>query len=176
MININISEKKMFKKSLALVATLSFASMAYAEEAPIVGTVQSKCSIYTTTSGVYGSPTPSKLSTLPTDGGIQPIIRFDVAQAGYYIAKITTPGSFSSSPALNDAVNFTGSTSVSQVSDPLMSAYETDKVTYNNVTEFDLTVAGSVWFKSTSTVEYGADKSFPSGTYRAVVQAECIAK
>ena len=166
----------MLKQSLALVAILGFASTAYAEEAPIIGTVQSKCSIYTSTSGVYGSPTPSRLSTLPADVGVQPVIRFDVAQAGYYLAKITTPVAFSSSPALNDAVNFTGSTSVSQVSDPLMSAYETNKVTYNNVTEFDLTVAGSVWFRSTSAAEYGADKSFPSGTYRAVVQAACIAK
>lgn len=166
----------MFKKSLALVAIVGLTSTAYAADVPITGTVQSKCSIFTTTAGVYGSPTPNKLSTAPVDGGVQPTIRFDVSQAGYYLARITTPNSFSTSPALTDAVNFTGTTIVSQVSDPLMSAFETSKVTYNNVTEFDLTVAGSVWFKSASVAEYGVDKSFPGGTYRAVVQAECIAK
>lgn len=166
----------MFRKTLAALAVVGFASTAYATEVPIVGNVQSKCSIYTDTSGVFGSPNPSKLSTDPADGGVHPIIRVDVSQAGYYIAKISTPTSFSSSPSLNDVVKFTGTTSVHQVTDPLMSAYETDKVTYNNVTEFDLTVAGSVWFKSTSTAEYGVDKSFPGGTYRAVIVAECIAK
>jgi hypothetical protein len=57
-----------------------------------------------------------------------------------------------------------------------MSTYETSKVTYNNTTEFDLLVAGSTWFKSASTAKYGYGKAFPGGTYRAVVQAECIAK
>lgn len=166
----------MLKYTLALAAVVGLASASYATEVPITGTVQSKCSVYTTTAGIYGSPTPSKLSTAPADGGVHPIIRIDVSQAGYYIAKISTPISFSSSPVLNDAVNFTGVTTVHQVTDPQMSAYETNKVTYNNVTEFDLTVAGSVWFESTSTADYGVDKSFPGGTYRAVVLAECIAK
>lgn len=166
----------MFKQTLAALAVVGFASAAYATEVPIVGNVQSKCSIYTDTAGVYGSPLPSKLSTAPADGGVHPIIRVDVSQAGYYIARIATPISFSSSPGLNDVVNFTGTTIVKQVTDPQMSAYETNKVTYNNVTEFDLTVAGTVWFQSTSTAEYGVDKSFPGGTYRAVILAECIAK
>jgi hypothetical protein len=173
---LNKLEKQMLKHSLALAMVVGFASASYATEVPITGTVQSKCSIYTDTAGIYGSPSPSTLSTAPADGGVHPILRVDVSQAGYYIAKITHPNSFSTSPALTDVVNFTGTTTVHQVSDPAMSAYETNKVTYNNVTEFDLTVAGSVWFKSTSTAEYGVDKSFPGGTYRAVVLAECIAK
>jgi hypothetical protein len=174
--NLNNSEKKMLKYTLALASVVGLASASYATEVPITGTVQSKCSIYTDTAGVYGSPSPDKLSTQPADGGVHPIVRVDVSQAGYYLARVTTPNSFSSSPPLNDAINFTGTTAVHQVSDAQMSAYETNKVAYNNVTEFDLTVAGSVWFKSTSTAEYGVNKSFPGGTYRAVVLAECIAK
>lgn len=166
----------MFRKTLVALSVVSLASASYATEVPITGNVESKCSIYTDTAGVYGAPTPSTLSTAPADGGVHPIIRVDVSQAGYYIAKISTPTSFSSSPSLNDVVDFNGETTVHQVTDPLMSDYETNKVTYNNVTEFDLTVAGTVWFKSTSTAEYGVDKSFPGGTYRAVVVAECIAK
>ena len=53
---------------------------------------------------------------------------------------------------------------------------EAAKVTYQNTTEYDLTVAGSTWFKTSSTATNGGDKAFPSGTYRSVVQAECIAK
>jgi hypothetical protein len=174
---VNNSEKKMLKTTLALATVVGVTTVsAFATEVPITGNVQSKCSIYTTTAGVYGSPAPDTLSTAPADGGVHPIVRVDVSQAGYYIAKITTPNSFSTSPVLNDVVNFTGATTVSQVSDAGMSAYETNKVAYNNVTEFDLTVAGSVWFQSTSQAEYGVDKSFPGGTYRAVVLAECIAK
>ena len=54
--------------------------------------------------------------------------------------------------------------------------FETDKVEWENVTEFDLDVAGSAWFKVTSEAEYGYGKSFPGGQYRAAVVAECIAK
>lgn len=174
--NSNNSERKMLRHTLALAAVVGFSSASYATEVPITGTVQSKCSIYTDTAGIYGSPTPDKLSTAPADGGVHPIIRVDVSVANYYLARISTPTSFSTSPTLNDVVNFTGATTVHQVSDAGMSAYETNKVTYNNVTEFDLTIAGTVWLKSTSTAEYGVDKSFPGGTYRAVVLAECIAK
>jgi len=162
--------------TLALVVAMSSTAAAYAVDTPITGTVQSKCTIITETTGVYGQPTPDKLSTAPADGGVQPIIRVDVSQAGYYTARISTPTSFSSSPALNDTVAWTGTTTVSSVSDPLMSDYETTKVTYSNVTEFDLTVAGSTWFTSTSTATYGQDKSLPGGTYSAIVIAECIAK
>ena len=167
----------MFKKSLAIgfFMALSMFTRASAVEVPIVGNVAAKCVIMPDTSGVYGNPTTDKLSTAAADGGVLPIVRFDVLQANFFKAVITTPSSFSSSPALTDVVNWTGSVSTSKVSDPTMSAYDTNKVVYNNTTEFNLTVAGTTWFKASSTAEYGYDKAFPSGTYRAVVVAECIA-
>ncbi len=96
-------------------------------------------------------------------------------QADYYKAVISTPNAFSSGPTLSDVVNWTGVVSVARVSDPLMSAYDTNKRTFDNVTEFDLTVAGSTWFKASSKAEYGFNKAFPSGTYRAIINADCIA-
>jgi hypothetical protein len=161
---------------LALIASLVLTTAAAAEEAVIEGNVQSKCIINTDTQGVYGNPTPDKLSTASTDGGVQPVVRYDVAVADAYIARITTPTSFSTSPNLSDVVNWTGSTSVGEVSDAGMSAYDTGKVVYDATTEFDLTIAGSTWFKVSSTATYGYGKALPGGTYRAVVQAECIAK
>ena len=152
------------------------ATSAYANEVPIEGSVSSKCSVYTDTPGVYGNPTSSTLSTDPTDGGVDPIVRYDVVLADAYKAKISWPMDFSSSPVLNDALAWSGSVTVSQVSDAGMSAYETGKVMYDNVTEYDLTIAGSTWFKVESEVAYGVDKSLPGGTYKASVIAECIAK
>jgi len=145
------------------------------EDVIITGTVQSKCVINTDTAGVYGNPTPDKLSTSPEDGGVMPIIRYDVSLADAYTARVTTPTSFSTSPALSDVVNWTGSTTVSSVSDTAMSDYDTNAVEYDSTTEFDLHTAGTVWFKVDSTAEYGYNKAFPGGTYRAVVEAECIA-
>lgn len=152
------------------------AGVAYANDSPITGTVESKCSVYTTTEGVYGNPNPSTLSTSAADGGVEAIIRMDVASGDYYVGRITHPNQFSSSPSLSDSVTWTGDVTVSQVSDPLMSGYDTDKVTYNNVHEYDLTVAGSTWFKVSSTATYGVGKSLPAGTYTAIATAECIAK
>ena len=168
----------MNKKSLAIgfLMALFMASRASAVEVPIVGNVAAKCVIIPDTSGVYGNPTADKLSTAAADGGVQPIVRFDVLQADFFKAVITSPRSFTSSPALTDVVNWTGSVSTARVSDPTMSAYDTNKVTYDNVTEFNLTVAGTTWFKVASTAEYGYDKAFPAGTYRSVMSAECIAK
>lgn len=167
----------MLIKTLTLTAAIiGLAIPALAENVPITGTVQSKCSIFTDTQGVYGNPLPYELSTDPADGGVKPVIRFDVAAADYYLARISHPNSFSSSPSLPDTVAWTGTTSVSQVSDPLMSGYESSKVVYNNVTEFDLTVAGTVWFEVNSSASYGFNKAFPSGTYTAIATAECIAK
>jgi len=156
--------------------TIALALPAVAQETLIEGNIQSKCIIHTDTQGVYDNPTPDKLSTTSTDGGVQPVVRYDVAVADYYIARITTPTSFSTSPTLTDVVNWTGSSSVGEVSDAGMSAYDTSKVVYEATTEFDLTIAGSTWFKVSSVAEYGYGKAFPGGTYRAVVQAECIAK
>jgi len=157
---------------LLLLAPLSVMAL----EVPIEGTVQSRCVIETDTPGVYGNPNAYTLTTSPTDGGVAPIVRFDVTLADAYKAKITHPTSFSASPTLNDTQTWTGSTEVSSMSDAGMSGYEAAKVEYGNSTEFDLTVAGSTWFKTSSSATNGGDKAFPGGTYRAVVEAECIAK
>lgn len=159
-----------------IAATLAVASIgAIAEEAVITGNVESKCVINTDINGVFGNPTAGTLSTLPTDGGVMPIIRYDVALGDAYTAKITTPNNFSTSPALSDAVVWTGDVEVSEVSDSAMADYETDKVEYEYSTEFDMHTAGTTWFKVTSKAEYGYGKAYPAGTYRAIVMAECIA-
>jgi hypothetical protein len=160
------------KKLLLATALVSTSVLA---NVPIMGTVESKCVITTDTPGIYGNPTPNKLSTLEADGGITPVVRFDVATADYYKAVIATPIEFTTAPALSDTVEWTGEVSVAEVTDAAMAAYDTDKRKYNNTTEFDLTVAGTVWFKATSTASYGYDKSFPAGNYNAVVEATCIA-
>lgn len=162
-------------KKIALASLLAVPLLSIAQDVPITGTVSSKCIIYTETAGVYGNPSPSVLSTLPADGGVQPVIRYDVLQSGYYKAVITTPNTFSSSPTLPDSVMWTGSVDVSRVTNAAMSAYSTNKVTYNNTTEIVLSVPGSVWFKAESKAEYGYNKAFPAGTYRAMVTASCIA-
>ena len=162
------------KKVVAAALGLAFTS-AVAAEVPIVGTVESKCVVTTDTQGVYGNPTPNKLTTNMSNGGVPPVVRYDVIQADYYKALITIPDQFTESPALGDVVNWVGEVTVAEVSDATMAAYDTDKRLYNNVTEIDLTVAGSTWFKVASTAEYGYDKAFPAGQYRAVVTAECIA-
>jgi len=166
----------MLNKTSISCILLSFWSLSsYAEDIPITGSVESKCIVTQDTAGVYGNPSPESLTTASASGGVHPVVRYDVIQADYYMAKITHPTSFSESPVLNDVVDFTGSTSVDQVSDASMSAYDTNKVEYDNVTEIDLSVAGSTWFKVESTADYGYDKAFPGGQYQAVVTAECIA-
>lgn len=162
-------------KHLIAGGLLVCAGSALAEEAPIEGTVEAKCVITTETDGVYGNPVPYKLSTTASDGGVLPIIRYDVISADYYKASISHPDEFTSSPGLDDTVTWTGSTSVHEVSDAGMSAYDTDKIEFNNTTEVDLSIAGSTWFKVSSVAEYGYQKSFPAGAYTAVVVAECIA-
>ena len=160
--------------TLALAVALTSTAV-HAEQAPINGTVQSKCTIVTTRTGVYAQPTPDELTTASASGGRTPIVRVDTTLADYYTAKVTTPDLFSSSPSLNDTVTWTGSVSVSSVSDAAMSDYDTNKVTYDNVTEYDLHTAGSVWLEIESSATYGVDKSFPGGNYTAIVTAECIA-
>lgn len=167
----------MFKKVLVTMVWLSAATAAYADNPTIRGTVASKCSVYTTTQGVYGNPSPDVLSTAPGAGGVQPIVRYDVAIGDYYYGKITYPTSFTSSPALlSAAVEWTGDVDVSQVSAPAMSAYNNDVVVYDNTFQYDLTEAGSTWFKVSSTANYGYNQAFPAGTYVSSVIAECIAK
>jgi len=159
-----------------VVSALALAALpALGEEAIITGNIESKCQINTDINGVFGNPTAGTLSTLPTDGGVMPIIRYDVALGEAYTARVIAPSSFSTSPTLNDTVVWTSDVEVSEVSDTLMSDYETDKIQYEYTTEFDLHTAGTTWFKVTSKAEYGYGKSFPGGQYRAIVMAECIA-
>ena len=165
----------MFNKTFILLSALTFCSGAYAEDVPVTGSVESKCIVTQDTVGVYGNPSPNILSTDPTDGGVHPVVRFDVIQASYYMARISHPNEFAESPALNDVVTWTGTTLVDQVSDAGMSAYDTSKVEYNNVTEVDLSIAGSTWFRVESEADYGYDKALPGGQYSASVTAECIA-
>ena len=162
-------------RTLLTLSTFFVTGFVYAESVPITGSVSSKCSIYTDTAGVYGNPTPNTLSTDPVDGGVFPVVRYDVTIADYYTAKISWPENFSSSPNLTDALNWNGEVTVSSTSDALMSGYEAAKVEYNNVTEYDLSVAGSTWFQIDSEVSYGFGKSFPGGEYSANIVAECIA-
>ena len=162
-------------KSIVTLGVLLMATSAYAVDSPITGNVSSKCSVYTDTSGVYGNPNPDELSTLPADGGVMPIIRYDVTIADYYTAKLSWPNSFTSSPSLTDALTWDGEIEVASTSDTGMAGYEAAKVEYENHTEYDLTVAGSTWFKVTSNVTYGVDKPLPGGEYKANVTAVCIA-
>ena len=129
-----------------LVTALSLFALPALANTPITGNVEAKCVIQTTKDGVYGNPIASKLSTTPADGGVLPVIRFDVSIADSYTANITHPTSFSSSPTLTDTVAWTGSTSVTQTSVAGMSAYEAAKIVVDSTTIFDLTLAGSTWF------------------------------
>ena len=160
-------------KLVVPLATSLLATGAHANT-EIIGNVDSKCIIVSETPGVYGNPNPYQLTTAPTSGGVKPIIRYDVLVADYYKAVIDHPIEFSSAPSLDDVVNWTGDVSVSEVSDTNMSDYDTNKVEYNNSHEYELTVSGSTWFTVSSTADYGSTKSFPAGTYTAVVEAECI--
>ena len=167
----------MFKKVLIVMASLSAATMAHADNPTIRGTVASKCSVYTTTQGVFGNPSPNTLSTAAADGGVQPVVRYDVAIGNYYYGRITYPTSFTSSPNLtSSALEWTGDVDVSQVSVPAMSAYTTNAVAYDSTIQYDLTLAGSTWFEISSEATYGYNQAFPAGSYVASVVAECIAK
>ena len=164
-------------KKITLAAVLmmcTFTAQAEHGYTEIFGSVESRCMIVSETSGVYGNPTPNVLTTDPASGGVKPIIRYDVINAEFYKARIMYPTYFSSAPYLDDVVEWTGSVKVSEVSDAGMSDYDTNKVEYNNVTEYDLTIAGSTWFQITSAADYGYNKSYPAGNYNAVVEAECI--
>jgi hypothetical protein len=165
----------MYKQSITLLSALIFCTSAYAEEIPVTGSVASKCVVTQDTVGVYGNPDPSTLTTSPSSGGVHPVVRYDVIQADFYMARIVHPDSFSESPVLTDVVNWTGDVVVDQVSDAGMSEYDNNKIEYNNVTEVDLSIAGSTWFRVESEADYGYDKAFPGGTYQATVTAECIA-
>src|SRR5210317_2163104 len=164
------------KKLILISAAIMTASYALAD-APITGSVQSRCVVTTDTPGVYGNPNAYTLTTDPSDGGVLPIVRFDVTLADAYYAQITYPTEFTSSPSLSDTVTWTGSTEVSSVSDATnMGDYETNKTTFGQTTQYDLTATGSTWFKSTSVATNGGNRAFPGGSYEAVVEALCIAQ
>lgn len=154
-----------------------FAFAAHATDVPITGNVQSRCVITVDTPGVYGNPNSYTLTTTPADGGVKPVVRFDVTLADAYYAQITTPTSFDSSPNLSETVTWTGTTAVKSVSDATgMGSYETGKVTFGQTTQYDLTATGSTWFESTSVATNGGNKAFPGGQYTASVEAICIAQ
>ena len=159
-----------------MAIALLVAQTALAEEITITGRVESKCVITSEIPGIYGNPTANKLSTAAADGGVQPIIRYDVSLADAYNAQITLPTTFSSSPSLSDTVDFSGEVLVKEVSNPEMASYETSKAMFGDTTQYDMKLEGSTWFEVSSLAEYGYGKAFPGGEYRAVVQAECIAK
>jgi len=154
------------------------AGTAQAAEIQIEGTVQSRCLINTDVAGVYGNPNAYTLTTTPADGGVLPVVRYDVSLADAYKARSTYPTAFSASPSLSDMVTWTGSVEVQEVSDVAMADYDTDAVTFDQTKEYDLTATGTTWFKVASTATYGGggNKAFPGGTYRSVVVAECIAQ
>ena len=164
----------MFKQITTFAMSL-IAVGALAEQTLITGNVESKCVVTTDKTGIYGNPSNNVLSTDPADGGVLPVVRYDVVLADAYKAMIEHPNAFSQSPALTDTVTWTGSTSVEAVSDAGMSAYDTSKITYDNVTEVELTIAGSTWFKVSSEATYGVGRALPGGTYTALVEANCIA-
>ena len=166
----------MFYKIATVLFVMGFSGGVMASTSvPITGSVQSKCVITQDVAGVYGNPAPGVLSTDPASGGVRPVVRYDVVQAGFYSARITTPDFFTESPVLNDILNWSGLVFVDQVTDAEMSSYDVNKVEYNNVTEFSLTVAGSTWFAVQSDVLYGTGRALPGGQYQTAVTAECIA-
>jgi hypothetical protein len=165
----------MIKKITPLIFLLS-TSYAWAVNSPITGTVQASCSIVTTTPGQYGLPNVWKLSSLPADGGIDAIIKTTIAAADTYKVKFTHPNSFSSSPGLSDTLTWGGSTSYSSGSVAAMSNYEAAKTVVGNETTFDMTLAGTTFFKVNSSVTYGYNKAFPSGDYVGMIVVLCQAK
>lgn len=146
-------------------------------DAPINGTVQSRCIIQTDRAGVYANPNAYTLTTTPADGGELARIRIDVSLADAYYAEITAPEEFSSAPSLPDYPIFTGDTEVDAISDATgMGDYETNKVEIGMTDRYDLTAVGSTWFKTQSMAVMGGNKAFPGGNYTAIVEASCIAQ
>ena len=117
-------------KLLILPVALACTGAIASTNTPITGSVESKCVIQTDTDGVYGNPTADKLSTAVSDGGVLPVIRYDIVTANAYKAVISHPDSFSSSPTLTDTVAWTGSTTLTNSSDSNMSAFNDNKVTF----------------------------------------------
>lgn len=168
---------KLYKILFIASSAIVVGSTASADDAPINGTVQSRCIIQTDRPGTYANPNAYTLTTSTTDGGELARIRVDVSLADAYYVNITAPEEFSSSPALPDQVTFSGDTEVDALSDATgMGSYETDKIELGMTDRYDLTAIGSTWFKTSSVATMGGNKAFPGGNYTALVLAECIAK
>jgi len=144
--------------------------------ADIDGTVESRCTVATTVDGKYGNPNAYTLTTDPASNGQVPVIRFDTTLANAYYAQVSYPTSFSSSPSLSDNVTWTGAVSVKATGADGMSGYQAASTTTGAMRQYGLSVAGSVWFQSTSVAVYGGNRAFPGGAYKAVVLAECVAQ
>ena len=146
----------------------------------INGTVESRCTVNTDTSGYYGNPNAYTLTTLPASAGQVPIIRIDTSLANAYKAQISYPTSFSSSPSLGDTTVWTGGVTVEQTSSTDMSGYQAASTTADGgaMRIYPLSIAGATWFSVASVATYGGgqQKAFPGGSYTAVVVAECVAQ
>ena len=146
----------------------------------INGTVESRCTVNTDTSGYYGNPNAYTLTTLPASAGQVPIIRIDTSLANAYKAQISYPTSFSSSPSLGDTTVWTGGVTVEQTSSTDMSGYQAASTTADGgaMRIYPLSIAGATWFSVASVATYGGgqQKAFPGGSYTAVVIAECVAQ
>jgi hypothetical protein len=57
-----------------------------------------------------------------------------------------------------------------------MGTYEANKIELGMTDKYNLTATGSTWFETTSTATMGGNKSFPGGSYTALIIAECIAQ
>ena len=144
--------------------------------ADIDGTVESRCTVATTTDGKYGNPNAYTLTTAPSSNGQVPVIRFDTTLANAYYAQVTYPTSFSSSPSLSDNVTWTGAVEVKATGESGMSGYQAASTTTGAMRSYPLSVAGSVWLQATSIAVYCGNRAFPGGAYKAVVLAECVAQ
>ena len=114
-------------KKLLLIPALAVATSTAGASIPINGFIESKCVIQSDTAGMFGNPTVDKLSTKSADGGVMPIVRYDIVTASKYKAVITTPTNFSTAPALTDSIDWTSTTVAGQMSDAGMSVFNTDK-------------------------------------------------
>ena len=144
--------------------------------ADIDGTVESRCTVATTVDGKYGNPNAYTLTTDPASAGQVPVIRFDTTLANAYYAQVTYPTSFSSSPSLADNVTWTGAVTLKAHGESGMSGYQAASTTTGAMRQYGLSVAGSVWFQSTSVAVYGGNRAFPGGAYKSIVLAECVAQ
>jgi hypothetical protein len=166
------------KKLLITLSLILGATPILAENIDVSGTVQSRCTVNVDTPGIYGNPNAYTLTTAPASAGQVPIVRFDVTLANAYFAQISYPTAFTSSPSLPDTVAWSGAVTVVQTSSSDMSGYHAASTTSGSMRQYALTIAGTTWFDATSIVTYGGgqNKAFPSGAYKAVVLAQCIAQ